>query len=153
MSLSPETFWWLVGITLMLAEFILPGLVSIFLGLAAITVALLLHFEWIHHIDHQVIVWCLTSIVYIFTLRLLVMKFYPMDTFKQNIDEDLDVFGQQAIVTVAIPNHGEGRIRHDDSTWKARSKTGQEIAQGERVTIVGRNNITWLVEKISHKEE
>lgn len=140
-------FWLGLGVALVLAEMLLPGLVSVFVGMGALTVAALLHYHYIDSIAVQFIAWFLSSIVYIFSLRVLAMKYYPTDTFKHTIDDDLSVVGTVVDVVETIPSGGMGRIAHSDSTWKAISGENEDIQAGEKVKVVGRDNITWLVEK------
>lgn len=145
-------FWLGLGILLVLAEFILPGLVSVFVGLGALTVVALLHFNYIESIPAQLITWFVSSTVYIFSLRLLVMRFYPSDTEKQNIDEDQLIIGQLVDVTETIPVGGTGRVAYGNTTWPAYSNSDQEVSAGEKVKVISRENITWLVEKPAAKE-
>lgn len=140
-------FWLGFGIILVIAEALLPGLVSIFVGLGALTVAALLHYHYIDSIPSQFIAWFVSSIVYIFSLRMLAMEYYPTDTLKQKIDDDLSVIGRLVDVVETIPSGGLGRIAHSDSTWKAISNDNQDIHAGEQVKVVSRDNITWLVER------
>jgi len=140
-------FWLGFGIALVLAEVVLPGLVSIFVGMGALTVAALLYYHHIDSVASQFIAWFVSSIVYIFSLRLSAMKYYPTDTIVRKIDDDIVVIGQLVKVVETIPSGGAGRIAHSESTWNAISKETEDIQPGEEVKVVGRDNITWLVEK------
>ena len=110
--MEPSAFlvWLIIGILLVLAEFILPGLVSIFLGLGALTVVALLHLGQIHSFPAQMLTFFVSSFVYIFSLRALVVHFYPSDTSKGSVDEDWNDFGTIARVTQA----GEECARRDE---------------------------------------
>ena len=142
-------FWLGFGILLVLAEAILPGLVSIFVGMGALTVAALMHYHYLDSVASQFLAWFISSIVYIFSLRMLAMKYYPTDTIVQKTDDDIAVIGQRVEVVETIPPGGTGRIAHSDSTWNAISRDSQEIQSGEEVRVIGRDNITWLVERPS----
>ncbi|MCB0350381.1 MAG: NfeD family protein [Bdellovibrionales bacterium] len=144
---SSLNFWFLFGAFLMIAEFILPGLVSIFVGLGALTVAGFIYFQIIESISGQLIVWFISSTVYIFTLRLLVMRYYPSDTETQNIDEEAQMMNKIVEVIEPISVSKNGRIRYGESTWVAIYKGEGEIQAGEKVKVVGRENISWIVEK------
>lgn len=139
--------WLSFGAFLVFAELLLPGLVSVFLGLGALTVALLMHLNYIDNFPSQLIAWFVSSTVYIFTLRLLVMRYYPSDTEKQSIDEDQAMIGKVVEVIEKISGQGGGRISEGDSTWAAISANKLEIEVGEKVEIVGRENISWVVKK------
>ncbi len=139
--------WWIIGLVLVLAEFFLPGLVVVFLGLGAFLVAALSHFGIITGIVQELIAWFVSSLFFLFTLRFLVMLYYPGDTKKENIDEDDEVIGQIYILLEGISGNKKGRIKHSGSTWPVMSKNGENIDAGEKVRIVGRDNLTWIVEK------
>lgn len=131
----------------MIGEFLLPGLVVVFLGMGALTVALGIYLSMISSIPEQLITFFISSLVYLFTIRLVVLRFVPSDSRKANIDEDHEAIGERAVVSEEILESGDGRIEYAGSHWKATSEDGQKIDLGESVTIVGRDNITWIVKK------
>ena len=142
------SIWLGSGIFLMAIEFLVPGLVMVFVGLGALTVALGMQLGYIDEIPQQFTTFFISSIIYLLTLRFLVFRFVPSVTRKENIDEDEEVIG--AIVEiVADINSGEfGRVEHSGSSWQARAEGDQTILKGEQVKIIGRENITWIVQKI-----
>jgi len=132
----------------MAIEFLIPGLVMVFVGLGALTVALGMHLGYIDEIVQQFITFFISSIIYLLTLRFLVLRFVPSVTRKENIDDDEEVMGS-IVEIVADINSGEfGRVEHSGSTWQARAEGDQTILKGEQVKIIGRDNITWIVQKI-----
>jgi membrane protein implicated in regulation of membrane protease activity len=141
-------FWLVFGVFLILSEMLLPGLVSVFMGFGALTVAVLLHFDCIDSISDQLVTWFVSSTIYIFSLRLLVMRYYPSNREKRDIDEDRAMIGQIVEVVQAISNKSSGRICHGESTWTAISSGEEVINVGEQVQIVGRDNISWTVKKL-----
>ena len=141
--------WWIIGAILVLLEFLLPGLVVVFLGLGAFVVAALLHFGLISGIFQELLAWFISSIFFLVTLRFLVMLYYPSDTKKEDVNEDHGVIGTVVDLFEDITKNQKGRIRHSDSTWPAESENGEEIKAGEKVEIVGRDNLTWIVKKIN----
>jgi inner membrane protein len=140
--------WLGLGIFLMVGEFVLPGLVVVFVGMGALTVAGFIHFGVIDQVLPQFITFFVSSLIYLFTIRLLVLRFVPTDTRVVNIDQDDEVIGQTAEVLETIDADGLGRIRHSGSSWQARASNSSEITKGSRVLIIGRDNITWIVEKL-----
>ncbi len=137
-----------MGIILVIGEFLLPGLVVIFVGMGSLTVALAMHFGAISGLPSQLTTFFISSLVYLFTLRLLVLRFVPSDSVKENICEDEEVIGQEAVVIETISSDGFGRIQHSGSSWQAKSLGSVEILKDENVKIIGRENITWIVEKL-----
>ena len=142
------SLWLGSGIFLMAIEFLVPGLVLVFVGLGALTVALGLYLGYLGGIDQQFTTFFISSIIYLLTLRFLVLRFVPSDNRKENINEDEEVMGS-IVEIVADINSGEfGRVEHSGSSWQARAEGDQTILKGEQVKIIGRDNITWIVQKI-----
>ena len=148
MSNLAFSLWLGSGIFLMAIEFLVPGLVLVFVGLGSLTVVFGMHFGYIDGILQQFITFFISSIIYLLTLRFLVLRFVPSVTRKENIDEDEEVMGS-IVEIVADINSGEfGRVEHSGSSWQARAEGDQTILKGEQVKIIGRDNITWIVQKI-----
>ena len=148
MSNLAISLWLGSGIFLMAIEFLVPGLVMVFVGLGALTVALGMHLGYIDGVLQQFTTFFISSIIYLLTLRFLVLRFVPTVTRKENIDEDEEVMGSIVEIVVDI-NSGEfGRVEHSGSSWQARAEGDQTILKGEQVKIIGRDNITWIVQKI-----
>ena len=142
------SLWLGSGIFLMAIEFLVPGLVMVFVGLGSLTVVFGMHFGYIDGILQQFTTFFISSIIYLLTLRFLVLRFVPSVTRKENIDEDEEVIGS-IVELVADINSGEfGRVEHSGSSWQARAEGDQTILKGEQVKIIGRDNITWIVQKI-----
>ena len=142
------SIWLGSGIFLMAIEFLVPGLVMVFVGLGALTVALGMQLGYIDEIPQQFTTFFISSIIYLLTLRFLVLRFVPSVTRKENIDEDEEVIGS-IVEIVADINSGEfGRVEHSGSSWQARVEGDQTILKGEQAKIIGRDNITWIVQKI-----
>jgi len=141
--------WWIIGIILVLLEFLLPGLVVVFLGLGAFLVAALLHFGIISGISQELLAWFASSLFFLVTLRFLVIMYYPSDTKKKDVNEDNEVIGTVVNLLEDITEKQKGRIKHRGSTWPVESENGEEIRTGEKVKIIGRDNLTWIVRKIN----
>ena len=142
------SLWLGSGIFLIAIEFLVPGLVLVFVGLGSLTVVFGMHFGYIDGILQQFITFFISSIIYLLTLRFLVLRFFTSVTRKENIDEDEEVMGS-IVELVADINSGEfGRVEHSGSSWQARAEGDQTILKGEQVKIIGRDNITWIVQKI-----
>ncbi|MGY9010465.1 MAG: NfeD family protein, partial [Rhodobacterales bacterium] len=123
-------------------EFLVPGLVMVFVGLGSLTVALGMHLGYIDGIVPQFITFFISSIFYLLTLRFLVLRFVPTESRKENIDEDEEVIGSIVEIVVDIEPGELGRVEHGGSSWQARAEGEQTILKGEQVKITGRDNIT-----------
>ena len=142
------SIWLGSGIFLMAIEFLVPGLVMVFVGLGALTVALGMQLGYIDEIPQQFTTFFISSIIYLLTLRFLVLRFVPSVTRKANIDEDEEVMGSIVEIVAEITSGEFGRVEHSGSSWQARADGDQPILKGEQVKIIGRANITWIVQKI-----
>jgi hypothetical protein len=142
------SIWLGSGIFLMAIEFLVPGLVMVFVGLGALTVALGMQLGYIDEIPQQFTTFFISSIIYLLTLRFLVLRFVPSVTRKANIDEDEEVMGSIVEIVAEITSGEFGRVEHSGSSWQARAEGDQTILKGEQVKIIGRENITWIVQKI-----
>lgn len=141
--------WLVAGVLLMLLEFLIPGLVVIFLGLGALVTSTLLYFGWIQNVYAAIAAFVASSVVFLLTIRRLVLRFYPSDSEKVETDEDALLIGQVAETMTEInPRDFSGRIRFSGTTWSAKSVAGA-IAAGRRVRIAGRENIHLFVSEIS----
>lgn len=140
--------WLVFGIFCIISEFLLPGLVMVFIGLGSLTVVLGMQLGYLDGIYSQFITFFLSSIIYLITLRFFILRFVPSDSRKEDIDEDRQDIGSVVKVIEDILVGEIGRIEYNQSSWQARIKGGRIILKGEQATIIGRENITWVVEKL-----
>lgn len=142
--------WFIIGILLMLSELLIPGLVVIFFGAAAIIVAI---GRWIGLIDTLITsfaVWVVTSLIFAIGLRRLVKRFFPADTSYQPLEEDSDAYGAIVeVIETVTDNNDSGRIRYKGTTWPAISEEGT-IQKGKKVKLLYRDNLAWIVEPCSN---
>lgn len=140
--------WVILGIILCLSEFIVPGFVICFFGAAALIMGLVTAIFPSMALGWQIFIYTILSVAVIYASR----KFFP-EAFKGNKEKavanaDCDDFSHTvAIAEEAIkPGLVGGKVRFEGSYWTARSN--EEIAAGEEVRVVARENITLIVEKI-----
>ena len=150
MELSNDVFaWGCVGLVLMLVELVIPGGIIVFLGTSAVAVALTLQFGLIDNWMHAFTLWFILSIVLLIAFRGISQRLVGGDSVVENTDENLDVFGQVVEVVATIgPGNKKGRIVFQGTSWTALGD-GSEILEGETVKIICRENISYVVEKIS----
>jgi membrane protein implicated in regulation of membrane protease activity len=143
--LNNYLYWLIGGALLVLLEFLVPGLVVVFLGLGALLTGGVLYLRWITEPVALLAFFAFSSILMLATLRRLIMRFYPSDSERVEADEDKLLIGQKATaISTIYPSDFSGRIRFSGTTWSARSERG-EIAEGAEVVIVGRENINFVV--------
>lgn len=96
----------------------------------------------------QVVVWAVSSMLCIWLIRphLLHLIRHGADDRQSNADA---LLGQVGEVSLCIVKGGYGRVKLDGDDWKAESPSAMEdIAEGAKVKVVGRESIILKVEEI-----
>ena len=147
--MNPDTITWIwfgAGALLMLTEFLIPGLVVVFLGLGAILVAL---GRWLHLLEGEIssfTAWFIISLVLVISLRQFLTRFVPAETSYQSPEEDLNAYGTVVeVLEVVDDQNKDGRIRFQGSSWPATCLKGS-IAGGNKARLLYRDNVVWVVE-------
>ena len=149
-SITPELIWVLLGISLILAEFVLPGLVAIFFGLGALAVGLLL---WAGMSGEGALPFVVFSSVSVGSLLLLRGLFKPWFTGRslgvQATGEDEDFVGYKAEVVSGFSElrSSTGRVIYRGTQWDARAAADCVLETGARVEIVGRRGPVLIIDK------
>ena len=146
MVLDGFTLVWLVlGIVLMLAELLVPGLVVIFFGMAAILVGGLAALGIVQAWTTGIAVWAVGSLAMVLGLRSGAQRLLPGESDRGATDEDVEAFGEVVEVVEEVGPFESGRIRFRDVTWAAQTIEGR-IPAGTKARIVARDNLIWIVE-------
>ena len=144
MHMTP-VYWLYVGIALILLEVMTPGLVSLFFGLSALTVALIAWLAPGLAQGWQWIAFSLFSVLYIWLLRKSLKSIFNGDREESDSPGD-EYTGKLAVVTEAIAPNKPGRVEFGGTTWKA--EAAQELAAGASVRIAAKKNLTFTVEPV-----
>jgi membrane protein implicated in regulation of membrane protease activity len=147
MFLEPQFLWLMGGVLLMILEFALPGFVVFFFGVGAIIVGAIA-WMWDISLNAQLIIFIISSLVLLVTLRKWVKGiFVGYTTSQKGIGElSQEFMGQRATVIEAILPGQPGKVEFRGSGWDAESDECIEI--GTRVQIVGQESIRLKVRKI-----
>ena len=145
--LRPEIIWFLVGLALLIMEFILPGLIIAFFGVGAWIVALVCLITDIG-LNTQLIIFIIASVLSLLCLRKWLKGiFLGHAVSKQNLKENLDEFiGQKAVVKEKIVPKAGGKVEFHGTNWLAQAD--EEIEEGAMVQIIGKDNITLKVKSL-----
>ena len=140
----PPLYWLYLGVALIVIEVMTPGLVSLFFGLAALTLALL---TWLippfaGAAGWQWIVFSLLSVVYILLLRKSLKRVFNGDKEVSDVAND-EFNGKLAVVVEEVAPNRPGRVEFQGSTWTAES--GAVLPKGAPVRICGKRNLTLKV--------
>ena len=142
--LKPELIWFIVGIILLLMEFMVPGLIIAFFGVGACVVAVVCLFADVS-LNAQLIIFIVSSVLLLVCLRKWLKAIFMGHTrSKQDMSEDLaEYVGERAVAkTKIVPKLG-GRVEFHGTNWKAQAD--EEIAEGAVVEIIGKDNLTLKV--------
>ena len=145
---SPEIIWFIIGLILMLSEFVMPGLIIAFFGAGAWVVAILCMIIPGISLNLQLFIFLISSIVLLLALRKQLAKvFKGFEKQKNPAGEDVDDFvGHRATVLKAILPNKKGKIEFHGTAWDA--EADEEIGEGQIVEIIGKESITLKVKSI-----
>lgn len=139
--------WLIAGIVLLLSEIIIPGAVVAFLGVGAMLIALGRWAGWIDGVMDSFMYWFVLSMALVLLFRGVLTKMFPSASHVEYADEDLEAFGQMVEVLEEIRyEHEQGRVRFRDSSWAATSSCERVFLPGEKVRLIGRCGLVWMVE-------
>jgi membrane protein implicated in regulation of membrane protease activity len=145
--LKPELIWFLVGVILLVMEFVMPGLIIAFFGVGACVVALVCLFTDIS-LNAQLIIFIGSSVLSLLCLRRWLKGIFIGHTkSKQDMTEDLREFvGERAVVKEKITPKLPGKIELHGTNWQAQAD--EEIPPGAVVEIIGKDNLTLKVKSL-----
>lgn len=144
--MKTEMIWFIIGVVSILLEFVIPGGIIVFLGMAAVIVAALIYFGVITSTVQAMLTFFVLSIFLMLVLRSIFIKYFEGDSYLENTDEDADAIGSVVEVVEVIEPHKEGRINFRGSTWVA---LGQEhFNVGDKAVISGRSENKWIIKSI-----
>lgn len=148
------TFAWIgSGLLLISAEFAWPHFYSIFFGAGAVLVGILHALGLLTGLTASLIVWFVSSVILLITLRQMAVKFLHAESSYQLTDEDIEAAGQIVDVVVTVSEDDEkGRVRFRGTTWPAVSREGR-ILPGQKARLLYRSNLLWKVEPYSAEED
>lgn len=138
--------WWILGMVLLGAEILVPGVFLVWVGLASIAVGALSlalwgagYWPW----EVQFVVFAALSVVFVLAGR----RFYA-HADKESDEPLLNQRGATLIGRIGTLGEpvvdGRGRLKVDDSFWPVR---GPDLPAGSRVKISGVDGSVLLVDK------
>jgi membrane protein implicated in regulation of membrane protease activity len=146
--LKPELIWFLIGLLLLIAEFMIPGLIIAFFGVGAWITAIVCLLTTNLGINMQLGVFIVSSLLSLALLRRWVKGiFMGHVSGERDLRRELDEFiGERAVVTQKITPKLAGKVELHGTNWVA--EADQEIPEGTAVEIIAKKNITFKVKAI-----
>ena len=147
--MSVELIWIVLGIGMILAEFIVPGLIVIFFGISALVVGLLAWWGVLTDTTYQLWLFGILSGGLLLTLRDRFKSWFQGGSLVADADTpDDDYIGHYATVLAGFEDGSTfGKVSYRDAHWDAKSANGNAGIAGERVLITGRQGSTLIVQK------
>ena len=140
----PASYWIILGFLLVISEFIVPGFVIFFFGVGAIATGVLAHFLVLPEYVQYIVFGVLSTVCLLVFRRMMPKTFTGVVEQEQELPlEALEFAGQSATVIEAIRPGVEGKVRFQDSEWRA--KASETLNTGDIVTIVRRENLVLVV--------
>lgn len=140
--------WIVLAILFSCLEIFIPGGILLNLGIASLLVAIGVQQKYLDTWTLTLTTWFICATCLLFVLYFFTEKFFKGEQTIGNVYEELDIFGQEVIVTENIgPGTHAGRVNFQGTTWTALSD-GSEITAGTQATIVCKDNISLVVEPI-----
>lgn len=137
-------FWIFSGLVLIFLEFLLPGMIVVFLGISAVVTGLIVLTDLIPSLSYQLFLWVVLSGVLVVFFREQLARLFPgLERKDYTPEEDEPVSGTGLALTPI--DDRRGRIRFRESSWEARSVDGRAIEANQRVEIVTRDGFILIV--------
>ena len=143
------TFWWIIiGLTLILCEFAVPGLILFFFGIGAIITGLFALF--IPSLNLQLALFALFSLLSLFGLRRILKPMFTGNTTDRNTDYMPEgMIGQRCTVETLIQPDSAGKVILNSTSWRAESN--ETLQPGTRVIIQEQRSLTLIVTHIGEE--
>jgi len=144
---QPEVIWFLIGLVLLFAEMMIPGLIIAFFAFGAWVVATVSLFRSLS-LNEQLALFIASSVLSLVVARSwLKGLFSGYVSSRQEPNENLNDFvGQRVVVTETITAKLPGKVEFHGTSWLAAAD--EEIAEGSVVEIEDKDNLTLKVKLI-----
>jgi len=148
MEFNPTTIWFILGLILTISEFLVPGVILVFFGVAAWLVAAITYFGLTGSFESQVLLFSITSIVLLFSLRRWIKgKFSGHVSDVQDLSQNLNEFIGKNVLVIkdVMPGKPVGKVEFKGATWNAVSD--EYIKSGDWAIIIELDGITLKIKR------
>lgn len=142
--MSPVLIWFFVGLGLVLLEFVVPGVVLVFFGVAAWVVTSLVWSGALDNSAAQLAVFVAASLALLFGCRRYVKQWFVGDSQNDAPDGIEDILGKNVTVIADIPGGpATGKVELKGAEWNARSE--DPLTRGSLATVTSRDGLVLVV--------
>ena len=131
----PEYSYWIIaGLALVIAEFVVSGLVVIFFGVAALIVGSLKYLGLLDDTTWELTLFAVLSILsLVFVRRFFSDKLLGKEKASRGDEDSAGLIGHRATVVAPFVN-GSGAVTYRGARWQAQSSQTLEAGQIVRIT-------------------
>ena len=140
-----SVLWFILGFVFFLLEFVVPGFILFFFGIAAWLVAFLTLFTAIDF-NTQLIIFLISSVLTVVLFRKLLKDKLGMYREGPKVLED-EYVGKIALAETSITPNENGRVEFKGTSWDA--KSDEYILAGQKVQIIETKSILLIVKPIN----
>lgn len=131
---------------MVLAEFFLPGIILIFLGLGAWVTSFACWMGWVESSSAQTALFAASSVVLLIGLRRIFKGWLMGRSMDGTAEVDLEEFlGKRARALESIAADGVGKVEFKGVHWSAHSQ--DDVPSGGTVVITGRDGLALRVRR------
>jgi len=135
--------WWVLAVALVVLEIFAPGVIFLWIGVAAVLVGFVLlvmpDLDW----QTQVFIFAILSVLASVAGRILVTR-NQAETDQPSLNRRGEQYiGRTFTLDEPVVN-GQGKIRVDDTTWKI---NGDDCDEGTTIRVTGVDGVVLVVEK------
>ena len=135
--------WVIFGLGLLVFEILTPGgFFTVFFGLAAFVVAVLVRLGLLDSGSFQWLLFAVLGTVLIVVLRPLVRRRFETNTPK--VDQ---LVGETAIALEELDGNGRGKVELRGASWSAVYAGAGRIGKGDRLRVTKVDGLSLMVEK------
>lgn len=143
--MSPVLIWFFAGLALILLEFVVPGVILVFFGVAAWIVAILAGTGLVDSTTWQLLVFIVASLVLLFGLRRLIKPWFMGEISTVSPAGLEEIIGKQVKVLADIPGGQDtGKVELKGAEWRARSLSCA-LPRGALATVAARDGLVLVV--------
>lgn len=143
--MNVSVVWFILGFVFFLLEFVIPGFILFFFGIASWLVAILTLFLPIG-IDIQLIVFLVSAVLTVVFFRKYLKEKLGMYRESPTVLED-EYIGKVALAETAITPSENGKVEFKGASWDA--KSDDYIVAGQKVEIIETKSILLIVKPIT----
>lgn len=142
--MSWPIIWIVIAIVLAIIEIATMGLTTIWFTVGAL-VALIAAWLNLHYIV-QIVLFFVSSIVFLLLTRPLVVKYLKIGSVKTNVDS---LIGKCGIVVADISEHQYGQVKINGQIWTARAAGDDHIASNQEVIVTSIEGVKLVVSQVN----